>query len=196
MIWSKKKNPELKNVTHPDFIDKVEKAVKPDGELFKVDGVQYYRFLKELNMPWGRYMYQQTFLYEQNLRLECSLLKKYMESLTKILNGNKGVIELGKAFQIIGQIQSRCELAFEVDTTYRLASVIYFDETEDLYTYDKAHNDAKIAAWKEAKTVDFFYMMPMKEFLNLSDSLPQDLVTFMDQQKKILEGLIYEMPGQ
>ncbi len=192
MIWNKlfKKKPIVTNIHHPDFEGKIEEA-------FRANGKQYYRFNKELNMPWGRYMYLQTFLYEQNLRIEASMLKKYMENLTKILNGNKGVIELGKAFQIIGQILSRCELAFEVDTTYRLASVIYFDENENLYEYDKEYNDTnKIAAWKEAKTVDFFYIQPMKEFLNLSDSLPQDLVTFMEQQKRILEGLILETPEQ
>lgn len=177
------------NIYHPEFDGKIDKA-------FIANGKQYYCFNKDLNMPWGRYMFQQTFLYEQNLRLEVSLLDKYMENLTKVLNGNKGVIELGKAFQIIGQIQSRCKLAFEVDTTYRLASAIYFDDSEDLYTYDKHYNDTKIAAWKEAKMVDFFYMMPMKEFLNLSDSSPADLVTFMERQKEILEGLTLEMYEQ
>lgn len=193
MIWNRffKKKTNITNIHHPDFEGKIEPA-------FRANGKQYYRFDKELNMPWGRYMYLQTFLYEQNLRMENSILKKYMQNLTKILNGNKNrEIELDKAFHIIGQILSRCELAFEIDTTYRLASAIYFDENENLYEYDKEYNDKhKIAAWKEAKTVDFFYILPMKEFLNLSDSLPQDLVTFMDTQKKILEGLILETPAQ
>jgi hypothetical protein len=185
-----KRDPEIKNIYHKDLEGKIEPA-------FKANGKQYYRFIKEVEMFWGRYMFMQTFLHEQTLRLESKMLEKYMDSLEKILNGNnKGVIELGKAFQIIGQIKSRCVLAFEVDTTYRLASVIYFDDTEDLWLYDKKYNDSKIATWKEARTVDFFYHQPMKEFLNLSDSLPADLVTYMEQQKEILGGLTSAMPGQ
>jgi hypothetical protein len=177
-----KKKTGITNIHHQDFEDKTEWA-------FKLNGTQFHRFKKETSMPFGRYMYLQTFLYEQNLRIDVKMLNAYMEKLTKVLNGNKGVIELGKAFQVIGQIQSRCELAFEVDTTYRLASVLYFDDTEDLYSYDKAYNDQKIAAWKEAKAVDFFYMMPMSEFLNLNDLSPADLVSYMDVQKTILEEL-------
>lgn len=192
-----KRDKDKTNLYHPTFIDHIEKAENSDKGLnLKIGGIQYYRFKKEISMPWGRYMYLQTFLSEAGLRLSTDLLKKYMENLTKILNGNKGIIELGKAFQIIGQIQSRCELAFEVDTTYRLASVLYFDDTEDLYSYDKAYNDKKIQSWKEAKTLDFFYMMPMTEFLNLSASSPQDLQTFIEQSKGILEGLILETPEQ
>lgn len=188
-----KRDKDVTNLYHPNFEGQIEKATKSDGEHLKVKGINYYRFGKETSIPWGRYMYMQTFLHEQNLRLDVSILKKYMENLTKVLNGNKGVIELGKAFQIVSQVQSRCELAFEVETTYRLASILYFDDTEDLYTYDKVYNDRKIASWKEAKTVDFFYMMPMSGFLNLSDSSPADLLTFMDQQKEIIEGLTLEM---
>jgi len=202
MMWSKlrkflKRDKDKTNLYHPNFEDAIEKATNPDTSLnLKIKGVQYYRFKKEISMPWGRYMYLQTFLSEQGLRLNVELLKKYMDNLTKILNGNKGVIELGKAFQIIGQIQSRCALAFEVETTYRLASILYFDDTEDLYTYDKAYNDKKIATWKEAQTLDFFYMMPMTEFLNLSAFSPQDLQTFIEQSKGILEELIPETQGQ
>lgn len=191
-----KRDNNVTNLYHPDFQDQTELASNSKGDSLNINGVNYYRFKKETSMPWGRYMFLQTFLSEQNLRMDIPLLKKYMENLTKILNGNKGVIELGKAFQIIGQVQSRCELAFEVDTTYRLASILYFDDTEDLYTYDKVYNDKKIKAWKEAKSVDFFYMMPMKGFLNLSDSSVTDLQIFMEVQKEILEESTSEMPAQ
>lgn len=192
-----KRDKDKTNLYHPNFYEFIEKAENDERGLnLKVNGVQYYRFKKEISMPWGRYMYLQTFLSEAALRMSTDLLKKYMENLTKILNGNKGVIELGKAFQIIGQIQSRCELAFETETTYRLASVLYFDDTEDLYSYDKAYNDLKIQSWKEAKTLDFFYMMPMTVYLNLSDLSPQDLQTFIERSGEILKGLIPETPEQ
>jgi hypothetical protein len=183
------RNVDKTNLYHPDFDDKIETA-------FSSRGKQYYRFTRETIMPWGRYMIMQDYIAAQTLRINPVLLKKYMENLTKVLNGNKGVIELGNAFKIIGQIQSRLELAFETETTLRLASVIFFDDTEDLYLYNKAYNDQKIAAWKEDKCVDFFYMMPMSELLGLKDSSPADLRIFMALQKGITEDLNYETQEQ
>jgi hypothetical protein len=178
------------NLYHPDFEDQTEMA-------FEAGGKQYYRFGKETSMRWGRYMYLQTFLHEQSLRLDLPLLKRYMENIIKALTpGKSGIVEIHKVYQIVSQVQSRCELAFEVETTYRLASILYFDDTEDLYSYDKAYNDKKISSWKEARTVDFFYTLPMTEFLNLNDLSPADLLTFMDRQREILEVLTPEMPAQ
>jgi len=183
-----KRDNEVMNIYHKELDGKTEPA-------FKADGVQYYRFVKDIEMYWGRYMFMQTFLYEQNLRMTVELLEKYMDKMEKALNPVKGVIELGKVYQVIGQIKSRCALGFEVETTYRLASILYFDDTEDLHTYDKPYNDKKIESWRGAKMVDFFYHKPMTEFLNLSHLLPADLQTFMEQQKGILEDLIYETPA-
>jgi hypothetical protein len=91
-------------------------------------------------------------------------------------------------------MESRMVQAFEVDTTYSLASVIYFDETEDLYSYDREYNKKKVAAWKEARAVDFFYTRPMKELLGLSDTSPEDLRQYIDQQTELLRGLTSETP--
>lgn len=198
MIWTKffKKKSTVTNMHHPDFEGKIEPAVNKDGVQLTVKGVKYYRFKRETNMPWGRYMFQQTFLKSAELRITLTDLKEYMSRLRKASTIQKGSINLEEIYKIISQIESRCELAFEVETTYKLASVLYFDETEDLYSYDLGHNQNKVESWKEARTTDFFYMMPMNEFLNLNDSSPEDLLTFMDTQKQILEGLIYETQGQ
>lgn len=187
-LWFKRDQNKT-NIYHPDFDGKIERA-------FESGGVTYYRFTRESAMPWGRYMIMQDFLDAQKLRITLPLLKKYMETLKKVLNGSKGVIELSKAFQVIGQIESRIELAFETETTLKLASILFFDDTEDLYKYDAGHNNRKIAAWKEAKATDFFYVMPMIEFLGLSDSSPADLVTFMEAQRGIIEDLNSGMPEQ
>jgi hypothetical protein len=182
-LRGKKTGPEIYNIYHPDFAEAVEPA-------FQVNGVQYYRFIKDTSMPWGRYMFLQTFLSEQSLRMDTELLKGYCLEMKKAVNGNlKNGIDLTRLIRIVTQMESRVELAFEVDTTYRLAAVIYFDDTEDLYTYDKAYNDKKVVLWKEAKVVDFFYTRPASELLGLSGSSPEDLQTFITQQTELLKIL-------
>src|SRR5690606_802203 len=188
-LQGKKVKPDFTNVHHPEFSESVEPA-------FKVGNTQYYRFIKETTMPWGRYMFLQTFLHAQELRIDTDLLKGYIQLMKKAINGNlKQGIDLGLVFKIVSQLESRTELEFEAETTYRLASVMYFDQNENLYEYDRAYNDKKIATWKEARTVDFFYTRPMSELLGLSDLSPEDLQRFIDQQTELLKDLTIEMPA-
>jgi hypothetical protein len=182
-LQGKKQGEDYHNIYHPDFSDAVEPA-------FKADGKQYYRFRKETSIPWGRYMYLQTFLKEQELRMDLKTLHEYVTRIKYAINGSisKGV-DLITVVKTLGQMESRIELAFEVDTTYRLASVMYFDDQEDLYTYDKAHNDQKIKTWKESRVVDFFYTRPMSELLGLSNLSPEDLQKFIEDQTELIRIL-------
>jgi hypothetical protein len=182
-MQGKKQGRDFHNIYHPDFYDAVEPA-------FKAAGKQYYRFRKETSIPWGRYMFMQTFLKEQELRMDLKTLHEYVTRMKHAVNGSvaKG-IDLITVIKTLTQMESRIELAFEVDTTYRLASVMFFDDQEDLYTYDKAHNDKKIQTWKECRAVDFFYTMPMSELLGLNNSSPEGLRQFIDSQVEILRDL-------
>jgi hypothetical protein len=188
-LIGKKIGSDFHNVYHPEFADKVEPA-------FEANGKQYFRFIRETSIPWSRYMVLQTFLHEQSLRIDMELLQGYINMMKKALNpsAKTGVVDMSTVHKIIGQIGSRCELAFETETTYRLASVMYFDDQEDLYSYDKGHNEKKIQSWKEAGTVDFFYTRPMSELLGLSDLTHQDLRTYMAQSQEILRYLTIETP--
>jgi hypothetical protein len=183
---AEKKSP-LHNVHHPDFVGLVEPA-------FKVGEKQYYRFGKETSMPWGRYMFVQTFLHEQSLMIDTELLNGYCQIMKKAISGTlKSGIDLTKIFQVITNIEARMNLDWEPGTTYRLASCIYFDDTEDLYGYDKKYNDEiKIPSWKEARCVDFFYTRPMSELLNLNDLSPDDLRTFIQNREELIKDLTVE----
>ena len=171
------------NIHHPDFSDAVEPA-------FKAEGIQYYRFKSEVRMPWSRYTIMQTLLSAQDLRMDHELLAGFIQVMRKAININaKGEINLTTLIRTIDAMDSRMCFQFEVNTTYALASVMYFDDTEDMYHYDKAHNEKKVKTWMEAKVVDFFYTRPMGELLGLSNTSPQDLVAFMDQQRELLAVL-------
>jgi hypothetical protein len=194
-ITGKKIGPDYHNLYHPDFEGQIEPATLEDGTPFIVKGVKYYRFISDAtHIPWGRYMIIQTYLHEQGLRIDRELLKGYCMNLRAALSGKKGNMDLNTVYKIASQLESRCDLAFEEDTTYRLASVIYFDDQEDLYGYDKKHNDAKIAAWKEAKCLDFFYAKPMSELLGLNGLSRQDLQNYIENSRAILQDLTIETP--
>lgn len=183
-------NPEHFNVHHPEFSDKVEEA-------FKVNGIQYYRFIQELSMPVQRYMIMQTLLVAKDLGMDRDLLLGYIKNMQKAVNGAKGMIDLTTVIKTLGQMESRVSTAeiFEIDTTYALATIIYFDETEDLYGYDRNYNKKKADSWREAKVIDFFYTKPMDELLGLKNTSAQDLLTFIEAQEETARILNSETPG-
>ncbi len=128
MVANKKKKSraskaEIWNIHHPELADKVEYS-------FTSKGVKYYQFKKDSQIRYGRYMVLQNFLQEVNFRMSTDTLKTYISKITDQLNGTKGVINVGNALELLGHMKHLTELAFEPDTVYRMASVLFFDESE------------------------------------------------------------------
>lgn len=196
-LFQKKAKPEF-NLKHPDIAPVIEEA-------FKAGGTTYYRFKEEKLIPVGRHKYIYMHLKEVDLRMNIETLRAYVKEFKSLLNGSgsKKIIEIGELWKLIINLESRVTLAFEPASVERLAAVIYFDDSEDLSTYDRKHGQKKIEHWKKNNVVDFFLIKPIGELLGLSgisitslqDSiLPQaleiiaDLDMTLDRQKSSLEN--------
>lgn len=173
-----------KNTIHDvDFAGFVEPA-------FMLLSTQYYRFKKDSDTPYGRYKWISTFLQEVELRMDLKTLNAYLDDIEKNISGGKGVINLTKVAESIAKMRTRTALHFDVETAKKLASVIYFDEDEDLTTYDLAKGREKMDAWgKDLKTMDFFLTKPMRELLGLSDISEIALADYINQQVEIIKAL-------
>ena len=175
------------NLHHPNFAAMVEKA-------FVSKGVQYYRFKEDTKMPYSRYQVLQSFLLGYELRMDHALFKAFLEEIEKNLNGTRGQIDLSKTFVTIEKMKARASLAFDPQQAYNIASVIYFEEGEDLYKYDGTLNAAKIKRWTGACLIDFFYMRPMSELLGLSNFSQPDLTSYMKEAAELLNDLTCDTP--
>src|SRR5690349_12219217 len=138
-LFTKKQKKALYNIHHPDMAGNVEFA-------FECKGIKYYRATKDFILPTGRYKWVDATLSEVDIRMTLPTLRAYIGKLKKYLDGSNG-INLGEAWKIIYAMETRCELAFEPETVRRLASVTYFDETEDLRDYDQEYAQKKIKFW-------------------------------------------------
>lgn len=174
-----KKNSKTFNIYHEDFADKVEPALDEEGKHFEVDDIKYYRFKQETFMPYGRYKMLSMFIKQVDLRMTPEILKGFIEKIKTNISGEKGQVNLTKVFEAILAIEARLALTFEIETVYSYASVVYFDDSENLYDYDKKHNDEKVNRWREANTLDFFYMKPMGELFGLRNISKEDLETYI-----------------
>lgn len=180
---------DVRTLNHADYYGKIEFQ-------FESGGVKYYAFQNDVDMPTGRYMFIQNFLQEVNLRMNLDTLKDYIKAMRKQIDGSKGAVDIVRLAVLIDQMESRVELAFEPDTVYRLASCIFFDETELLTTYNLKHNEAKIAAWKSEGTLDFFYKKPFEELTGLKGISPDVIRNYLEAVPKYAEKLTYAMREQ
>lgn len=184
----KKKSPKPEfNISHPDIANVIEEA-------FKAGGKRYYRFKEERLIPAGRYKYIYAYLKEVDLRMNLETLQKYIKDFKDLLNGSgpKKIIQIGELWKLIINLESRVALAFEPATVERLASVIYFDENEDLSTYNKKYGIQKVEHWKKHNIIDFFLTKPMGELLGLKDISTESLGLYIQEAVQILQDLTFD----
>lgn len=176
LFVDKKKDPAF-NLHHPDVRDNIEFA-------FQVGGRKYYRFVKDYKCPTGRFKFIDAFLYEAELRMNLKMLNAYCDRMLKELDGTAGQIRISELIKCVWSIQSRCKLAFSPETIERLASVVYFDETEDLSDFSEEYGNKKIAIWRKHDFIGFFLTKPIIELLNLNGFSEASFQTYLKEIKE------------
>lgn len=178
------------NIYHPDIADQIELA-------FEAGGKKFYRFADQYKMPTGRYKYIVAATREVDMRMSIELLNEYITSIKNCLKGEKGKIDLESAWKSLFAIETRISLAFEPHTVKKLASVVYFTDSEILTTWDREKDGTeKVKLWDKHNCLDFFLTRPISELLRLSDSSLTSLETYLSQVYPILEELNSVQPTQ
>jgi hypothetical protein len=174
-------------LSHPDFADKIEEA-------FTCGGKRFYRFKDEFRMSTGRYSYYYAALQEFNLNISRAKLIEFVDAFELILNGGKKGqgITIGKLWELIINLKTRIhKLAFEPKLARDLAAIAYFDETEDITTYNSEYGKEKIRLWEEHNVHDFFFEKPIGELLGVSSTSIQPLEDYLKTAEQILTDLNY-----
>ena len=108
--------------------------------------------------------------------------------MDKLLSDPKS-IKLQHIMQLNVNMKERLELMPMPEYIYKLASVIFFDKTEPLYSYDYDYNKLKIERWKAAGgTLDFFYNTPLKELVPSLTMPEKDTQTYLTVSNLIGEA--------
>jgi hypothetical protein len=170
------------NLHHPDLAGHTELA-------FECKGKKFYRMAHEFRMPTGRYKFLDAYLLEHELRMTPKMFNDYLDKIEALLNGKGGVINLSQIAVTVHNMRTHANLLFVPDTIKKLASVVYFDDSEDLRDYDPEYGKKKIAIWETDDTYAFFLTKPIVELLNLEGTSVTSLQTYMNQAQIVLEGL-------
>jgi hydrogenase maturation factor HypF (carbamoyltransferase family) len=151
---------------------------------FTCGGTKYYRFADIANLPYERGM--MAMLAFDELRMRCSreFLVQYADTIDKLLHEQK--IDIFKIQKLNELLKQRLTLATEIDLMYKLASVVFFDKSENTAVYEPAYAEKKIAKWRKDKGVtDFFTQKPLLELMPFLQNANTDL----DSYSAMLEEL-------
>ena len=158
-------------------LDKVNnKLIRPVPGLI-INGVQYFEFVNLGDMPEMRMVHynymREEFTMGIDRELQLRLINKILEANEERDSNRIGA--LGFMFKdIVNNIST-------VESLYNAASVLYFDEREDIAQYDLDYNHEKIKGFKTLQDKSFFFGWLLRESLkNTGKQLPADIQQFLN----------------
>ena len=150
---------------------------------FKSGGKQYYQFEDINNMMTGRAFTCIDYYHELSSRVTREYLEQHCAKMDELFSADSiNVMEIAK---IESQLKERLTMVVDPDIVYKIASVVYFDESESPWSYDFKYNQKKIERWKSLSLNDFFFMIRVKDLIPLGNLSNQDLETYIKVGEKI-----------
>lgn len=151
---------------------------------FTCGGTKYYRFADITNLPYERGLMAMHAYNEVQMRCDRAFLVRYADTIDKLLHEQK--IDIFKIQKLNEVLKQRLELVAETDLMYKLASIVYFDKSENPAVYEPAYAEKKIAKWRKDKGVhDFFMQKPLLELMPYSQSVSTDLDTYSEMLQEL-----------
>lgn len=132
---------------------------------FELGGKRYFMFADQQDAPTGRQLAAMAIYNEMDMRCDRAYLELHCRAVEKVISDPKK-IHIGYIAQMNANLKERLDLMVTPHFIYKLASVVYFDDSESPYSYDFDYNEKKIAKWKEDKgTIDFFLQTPLRDLV-------------------------------
>jgi hypothetical protein len=147
---------------------------------FTVGGTDYYQHTDEMNMPYRRALKALTFYKELDMKCDRLYLESHIKAMENLFAGKKiGFEEMSKMKRLNDQLSERVSWVLVDDHVYKIASVRFFDRSENPNDYDFKYNEKKIALWKEHEPAkDFFLREPILRLVPFLRSAPIDLESY------------------
>ena len=154
---------------------------------FSLGSTDYWMFDSTNEVPTGRFFAAMGVYAEMEMNCSKEYLEQHIKAMDKILSDPKK-ISMKHIVQLNTNLKERLDLMPFPEFIYKLASVIFFDKTESLYSYDYDYNKLKIERWKAAGgTLDFFSKTPLKELVPSLTMPEKDTQTYLTVTKFIRE---------
>jgi hypothetical protein len=159
--WERVKNVFRPLKLKPYLIDEKYRVIPA----FTEAGIDYWCFDNTHEVPTGRMLAALAIYTELEMKCDKKYLDQHVQAMEKLLSDPKK-ISISHIVQLNLNLKERLNLAPFPDHIYKMASVIFFDKNESLYSYDYEYNEKKISTWKAAGgTLDFFCRTQLAELI-------------------------------
>jgi hypothetical protein len=151
---------------------------------FTSGGVDYFEFEDPNSLTSGRGFAALNYYKELSMGCTREFLLAHTEAVDKILRDAKkiDIIEVAK---LNLQLKERLEMVIDSLTPYKVAAVIFFDKTEDPYSFDYDYAMKKIERWKKEEVASFFLQTPLKSLIPSSLLLEENFQNYMKVAKEV-----------
>lgn len=139
---------------------------------------KYYMIENAFDMRTGRALCAITFYEEFRMRCDKDYLDKHCQAIDILLSDPKKLM-IGQIAVLHDNLKQRVQLAPFPDHIYKLASVLFFDESESPFGYDWRYNQEKIKAWKEdPELLTFLVSSPLQALMPFGEHAKPNLQTY------------------
>jgi len=154
---------------------------------FTSGGINYFRFSADVNIPFQRAMGARDILTEELWQVNPAILQSWNEALIQLVISQKTPADK-KLYEIgimANRLKEQLQLSFSLTRTIKLASVLYFDETENPLDYQYPYNQTKMKHWMAHNDIPgFFLNLPDTEFIPSLTEFRKSLPTFLEVETK------------
>lgn len=137
----------------------------------------YYEFEDTNNLSVGRAFAAQNFYKELSMGVTRDFLIAHTTAVDKLLRNTKS-IDVFEVAKLNAQLKERHELIIDSLTPFKVGAVIYFDDTEDPFSFDYNYAFKKIERWKKLKS-GFFLETPARNLIPSMDWSEETLDSYL-----------------
>lgn len=131
-----------------------------------------------LKLPTLRGMMALDYYDEFHMRCDKEYLIKHADAIETILSNPKK-LDLTKLATITQNLKDRLTMLPLPDHVFKLASVVFFDQSENPYHFDRKYAAEKVARWKrDPNALGFFLRTPLAELIPFAGLEAVDLHTY------------------
>lgn len=135
------------------------------SEAFVYQGRTYYMFENIFLLPTIRGLQALDYYDEFSMRCTKEFLKAFCEAQKNILSNPKK-LDLVQLAKLTNYLEERLNMIPVPDHIFRLASVMFFDSSENPLFFDRAYAEKKIELWKkDPEILAFFLRTPLKSLI-------------------------------
>lgn len=163
--------------------------VKPKSPVqfaFECKGTPYFKFESLDSLPILRKEAMEEVLDQINNKIDNLYLDGFEQAMHECLNAGK----LVDAAVLLSHLKERRTHLTSIELLYQLATVLYFDYSENPNVHDDSHAEVKLNLWRGEDIDDFFFKAGLYPQGITFNSTIENLATYTRvQRKKVLQSI-------